>query len=56
MDVHGATDKDVVDVWDCVSGSFKNEEFAFDVSTGGITTFDTHPGCDCAGFCVTPSA
>jgi hypothetical protein len=53
IDVHGATDKDTIDIWDIVPGVFKNEGFSFNTSTGGITALNSNPACACRGFCLT---
>ena len=58
IDVNGANQRDVIDVWDCsgpTPGAFKNEEFAFDAASGAITSLCTDPDCACEGFCITPS-
>lgn len=54
MDVHGSFDPDIIDVWDCVSGSFLNQDFVWNNVSGGILSLDTD-AC-CVNKCLTPSS
>jgi hypothetical protein len=57
IDVNGATNPDLIDVWTCgAPGAYKNDEFIFNSTTGGIISLDSDPDCDCLGYCLTPSA
>ena len=54
MDVNGAFDANHIDVWDCGDppGQYRNEEFVYNVSSGGIVSLDTD-AC-CFNMCITP--
>jgi hypothetical protein len=54
IDVNGAFNPDLIDIWDCGTepGADKNEEFAWDPTTGGIISLDTNPCC--RNKCLTP--
>lgn len=57
IDVNGATNPDKIDVWTCgAPGSYKNDEFIFNSTTGGIVSLDSDPDCNCSGYCLSPSA
>lgn len=53
VDVNGAFDPDHIDVWSCdvPPGQYKNQEWAYNASTGAITSLDTD-AC-CLGLCMT---
>jgi hypothetical protein len=55
MDVNGAFNPDVIDVYDCSDppGQFKNDEFTWDSATGAILSLDTD-AC-CLNMCLTPA-
>ena len=55
IDVNGAFNPDLIDVYDCgaVPGADKNEEFVWDPVSGGILSLDTNPCC--LNMCLTPS-
>lgn len=57
IDVNGATQRDVIDVWDCGTppGAYKNEEFAYNITSGSIQSYDSDPDCACLNFCITPN-
>jgi hypothetical protein len=53
LDVNGAFQSNHIDVWDCGNppGQYANEEWAYNATTGAITSLDT-AHC-CAGRCLT---
>ena len=55
IDVNGANNPDVIDLWDCGNGAYANEQFIWNATSGGIVTLDTYPECGCFGFCITPT-
>lgn len=54
MDVNGAVTPNIIDLWTCDNppGEYKNLEWMYNATDGGIYTLDTYPGV--AGKCLTP--
>ncbi len=54
LDVNGAFSPDVIDVYTCgTPGSYKNDEWVFNATTGALLTLDTAPLV--VGKCITPA-
>lgn len=49
IDVNGALNPTVIDVWECgaVPGAYRNEEFVWEPQSGAILSLDTAPACAC---------
>ena len=53
LDVNGAFSPDVIDLYVCgTPGSYKNDEWVFNATTGALLTLDTAPLV--VGKCITP--
>ena len=55
LDINGAHNPDVIDVWDCADPptQWQNQQWFFNASSGAITSLDTDSSC-CSGLCLTP--
>ena len=52
LEVNGAHNADLIDVYDCAVTQWRNQEWVLNASTGAVTSLDTDAAC-CRGLCLT---
>jgi hypothetical protein len=52
LEVNGAHNADVIDVYDCAVTQWRNQEWALNATSGALTSLDTDAEC-CQGRCLT---